>query len=140
MTTKLINDLKKEIGRREQELNALVDAANLLLSTSTKKGRKQSLKSAVSSIIAGAESAGGKGSKKAKKTGRRGRPPGSKNKPGAKKPGPKGNKSASKASAPAKKATAAKSKATGAKRGRKPGRPKGTTKVQVPTSVESSNS
>jgi hypothetical protein len=87
MSKKVIQDLKKEIASRERELQALVDAVNLILSAAPGPGRKGKFKSNVAGILA----AMGKADRKAGKTGtgRRGRPKGSKNRPGAAKPGPK---------------------------------------------------
>jgi len=111
MSKRVINDLKKEIANRERELQALVDAVNLIASASSGAGRKVKVSaSTFGSLLGEAAKPGRKSSKKAAKkgTGRRGRPPGSKNKKSAKKPGPKPK--AVKSAAPAK-----------AKRG--PGRP-----------------
>ncbi|MFY7943376.1 MAG: hypothetical protein ACOVNZ_02295 [Crocinitomicaceae bacterium] len=81
---KLLNEIKQEIARREKELNSLVDAANLIASLQTGRGRKVKITAKIASILgkpASPKSAtGSKG---------RGRPKGSKNKPGAKKTGPK---------------------------------------------------
>jgi hypothetical protein len=87
MSKKVISDLKKEIANKERELNALVEAANLILSASSGRGRKASVSANVDAILKnlGKEPKAGK----KKGTGKRGRPKGSKNKPGAKKPGPK---------------------------------------------------
>jgi len=109
---KLLNEIKQEIARREKELNSLVDAANLIASLQTGRGRKVKITAKIASILgkpASPKSAtGSKG---------RGRPKGSKNKPGAKKTGPK--KEATTATAtPAAAAVAPK---VLKKRGRKPG-------------------
>jgi hypothetical protein len=87
MSKKVISDLKKEIANKERELNALVEAANLILSASSGRGRKASVTTNLDAILKnlGKEPKAGK----KKGTGKRGRPKGSKNKPGAKKPGPK---------------------------------------------------
>ena len=81
---KLLNEIKQEIARREKELNSLVDAANLIASLQTGRGRKVKITAKIASIL------GKSGSPKSAtgSTGR-GRPKGSKNKPGAKKTGPK---------------------------------------------------
>ena len=107
---KLLNEIKQEIARREKELNSLVDAANLIASLQTGRGRKVKITANIASILDKKE-----GSKSTSGKGRRGRPKGSKNKPGAKKTGPK--KESTNAS-PA--ATAAAPKVL-KKRGRKPG-------------------
>ncbi|MFM1773074.1 MAG: hypothetical protein RLZZ71_2216 [Bacteroidota bacterium] len=81
---KLLNEIKLEIARREKELNSLVDAANLIASLQTGRGRKVKITAKIASILdktGSPKSTSGKG--------RRGRPKGSKNKPGAKKTGPK---------------------------------------------------
>jgi hypothetical protein len=107
---KLLNEIKQEIARREKELNSLVDAANLIASLQTGRGRKVKITAKIASIL-------GKPASPKSTTGSkgRGRPKGSKNKPGAKKTGPK--KEATSATPVA---TAAAPKAL-KKRGRKPG-------------------
>jgi hypothetical protein len=81
---KLLNEIKQEIARREKELNSLVDAANLIASLQTGRGRKVKITAKIASILDNTGS-----SKSTSGKGRRGRPKGSKNKPGAKKTGPK---------------------------------------------------
>ncbi len=109
---KLLNEIKQEIARREKELNSLVDAANLIATLQTGRGRKVKITANIASIL------GKSGSPKTTsgKDGR-GRPKGSKNKPGAKKTGPK--KEAVVAATPATAAPAAPKVLQ--KRGRKPG-------------------
>ena len=109
---KLLNEIKQEIARREKELNSLVDAANLIASLQTGRGRKVKITANIASILdkpSTVKTTTGKG--------RRGRPKGSKNKPGAKKTGPKKEVSSASNSAPAAVATPKVLK----KRGRKPG-------------------
>jgi hypothetical protein len=117
MSKKVISDLKKEIANKERELNALVEAANLILSASSSRGRKASVSANVDAILKnlGKEPKAGK----TKGTGKRGRPKGSKNKPGAKKPGPK--KTAKSGEKPA------------VKKAGKPGRPKKSASAAKPT-------
>lgn len=121
---KLLNEIKQEIVRREKELNSLVDAANLIASLQTGRGRKVKITARIASIL------GKSGSTKSTsaKDGR-GRPKGSKNKPGAKKTGPKKENVALAPAAPAAPAAPKVLK----KRGRKPGSTKAkiakTTKV-----------
>lgn len=81
---KLLNEIKQEIARREKELNSLVDAANLIASLQSGRGRKVKITSKIASILSKAGT-----SKSSASSERRGRPKGSKNKPGAKKTGPK---------------------------------------------------
>lgn len=108
---KLLNEIKLEIARREKELNSLVDAANLIASLQTGRGRKVKITAKIASIL------GKSGSPKASTgTERRGRPKGSKNKPGAKKTGPKKESATIAKTTPAVSATK-----PAAKRGRKPG-------------------
>lgn len=109
---KLLNEIKQEIARREKELNSLVDAANLIASLQTGRGRKVKITAKIDSIL------GKSGSPKTTsgKDGR-GRPKGSKNKPGAKKTGPKKEAVVAPSSAPAASAAPKVLK----KRGRKPG-------------------
>lgn len=109
---KLLNEIKQEIARREKELNSLVDAANLIATLQTGRGRKVKITANIASIL------GKSGSPKTTsgKDGR-GRPKGSKNKPGAKKTGPK--KETAVAAAPTAAAPAAPKVLQ--KRGRKPG-------------------
>ena len=106
---KLLNEIKQEIARREKELNSLVDAANLIASLQSGRGRKIKITTKIASII-------GKSSGTKPTTGSvgRGRPKGSKNKPGAKKTGPKKD-------AIANTSTAAAAPKVLQKRGRKPG-------------------
>jgi hypothetical protein len=110
---KLLNEIKQEIARREKELNSLVDAANLIASLQTGRGRKVKITAKIASIlgkpVSPKSATGSKG---------RGRPKGSKNKPGAKKTGPK--KEATTATATPAAAAAAAPKVL-KKRGRKPG-------------------
>lgn len=81
---KLLNEIKQEIARREKELQSLVDAANLIASLQTGRGRKVKITARIASEL------GKPGStKKTSVKDGRGRPKGSKNKPGAKKTGPK---------------------------------------------------
>lgn len=109
---KLLNEIKQEIARREKELASLVDAANLIASLQTGRGRKVKITSKIASILdktgTSKSTSGGE---------RRGRPKGSKNKPGSKKTGPKKtavtNESATQAASAAPKVLK--------KRGRKPG-------------------
>jgi hypothetical protein len=81
---KLLNEIKQEIARRERELNSLVDAANLIASLQSGRGRKVKITSKIASILSKTGN-----SKSPAGSERRGRPKGSKNKPGAKKTGPK---------------------------------------------------
>ena len=81
---KLLNEIKQEIARREKELNSLVDAANLIASLQTGRGRKVKITAKIDSILGKTGSAKSSSAKDG-----RGRPKGSKNKPGAKKTGPK---------------------------------------------------
>lgn len=110
---KLLNEIKQEIARREKELNSLLDAANLIASLQTGRGRKVKITAKIASIL-------GKPASPKSATGStgRGRPKGSKNKPGAKKTGPK--KEATTATATPAAAAAAAPKVL-KKRGRKPG-------------------
>ena len=108
---KLLNEIKQEIARREKELTSLVDAANLIASLQSGRGRKVKITSKIASIlgkVGTSESPAG--------SERRGRPKGSKNKPGAKKTGPK-KETVSAAASPAAPAVPKVLK----KRGRKPG-------------------
>ncbi len=108
---KLLNEIKQEIARREKELNSLVDAANLIASLQTGRGRKVKITAKIASILdknGNPKSTAGKG--------RRGRPKGSKNKPGAKKTGPKKETTSSTPAAAAQIAPKPMKK-----RGRKPG-------------------
>jgi hypothetical protein len=116
---KLLNEIKQEIARREKELNSLVDAANLIASLQTGRGRKVKITAKIASIL-------DKTGNPKTTTGKdgRGRPKGSKNKPGAKKTGPK--KETTTAAAPAPAAIPAAPKVL-KKRGRKPG----STKAQL---------
>jgi hypothetical protein len=107
---KLLNEIKQEIARRERELNSLVDAANLIASLQSGRGRKVKITSKIASILGKAGT-----SKSPAGAERRGRPKGSKNKPGAKKTGPKKETNTVAASA-----TSAEPKIL-KKRGRKPG-------------------
>lgn len=104
MASKILNDIKSEITVLERRIKVLVDAANLIASESTGRGRKTKVTSNLDSLL------NELGKKPRKSTGKRGRPAGSKNKPGAKKPGPK-------------KKSAAESKTSAAKSAKKPGRP-----------------
>lgn len=105
MSKKAINDLKKEIAIRERELQALVDAVNLIVSASSGPGRRIKITAKTIGALASDGGTGKTKKKTAKKgTGRRGRPPGSKNKKGAKKPGPKPQSGGRKRGRPAKKA------------------------------------
>ena len=106
---KLLNEIKQEIARREKELHSLVDAANLIASLQTGRGRKVKITARIASIL------DKKGSVKST-AGGRGRPKGSKNKPGAKKTGPKKETTVA-SSAPSAPAAPKVLK----KRGRKPG-------------------
>ena len=81
---KLLNEIKQEIARREKELHLLVDAANLIASLQTGRGRKVKITARIASIL---DKTGSPKSSSVKDG--RGRPKGSKNKPGAKKTGPK---------------------------------------------------
>lgn len=121
---KLLNEIKQEIARREKELNSLVDAANLIASLQSGRGRKVKITSKIASIL------GKTGATKSPAgSERRGRPKGSKNKPGAKKTGPKKETVALASAAP----TAPVAPKVLKKRGRKPGSTKAkitkTTKV-----------
>ncbi len=109
---KLLNEIKKEIARREKELNSLVDAANLIASLQTGRGRKVKITANIASFL---NKTGN--TKSPSGSGRRGRPKGSKNKPGAKKTGPK-KEAAVSSTAPAIASAATKALR---KRGRKPG-------------------
>ena len=109
---KLLNEIKQEIARREKELNSLVDAANLIASLQSGRGRKVKITSKIASILSKAGT-----SKSSASSERRGRPKGSKNKPGAKKTGPKKETVVSAAVTPANPAAPKVLK----KRGRKPG-------------------
>jgi hypothetical protein len=108
---KLLNEIKQEIARREKELNSLVDAANLIATLQTGRGRKVKITAKIASILGKTNSP-----KSSAGSERRGRPKGSKNKPGAKKTGPK--KELTSATPVATVATAPK---PASKRGRKPG-------------------
>jgi hypothetical protein len=81
---KLLNEIKQEIARREKELNSLLDAANLIATLQTGRGRKVKITAKIASIFGKSGS-----TKSATGSTGRGRPKGSKNKPGAKKTGPK---------------------------------------------------
>ena len=81
---KLLNEIKQEIARREKELHLLIDAANLIASLQTGRGRKVKITARIASIL---DKTGSPKSSSVKDG--RGRPKGSKNKPGAKKTGPK---------------------------------------------------
>jgi hypothetical protein len=109
---KLLNEIKQEIARREKELNSLVDAANLIASLQSGRGRKVKITSKIASILNKAGT-----SKSPSASERRGRPKGSKNKPGAKKTGPKKETVPAVSAAPAAPAAPKVLK----KRGRKPG-------------------
>jgi hypothetical protein len=109
---KLLNEIKQEIARREKELNALVDAANLIATLQSGRGRKVKITARIASILDKTGS-----SKPSSGKDGRGRPKGSKNKPGAKKTGPKKETVAVTASAP----TATAAPKVLKKRGRKPG-------------------
>jgi hypothetical protein len=109
---KLLNEIKQEIARREKELNSLVDAANLIASLQSGRGRKVKITSKIASILSKASA-----TKSPAGSERRGRPKGSKNKPGAKKTGPKKETVASASAAP----TAPAAPKVLKKRGRKPG-------------------
>jgi hypothetical protein len=109
---KLLNEIKQEIARREKELNSLVDAANLIATLQSGRGRKVKITSKIASILNKTGS-----SKTSVGTERRGRPKGSKNKPGAKKTGPKKETVATANAVPA----AAPAPKVLQKRGRKPG-------------------
>jgi len=109
---KLLNEIKQEIARREKELNALVDAANIIATLQTGRGRKVKITAKIASILG---KAGSTKSTLAKDG--RGRPKGSKNKPGAKKTGPKKETVSLATAAPAAPAAPKVLK----KRGRKPG-------------------
>jgi len=112
---KLLNEIKQEIARREKELNSLVDAANLIASLQTGRGRKVKITAKIASIL---DKSGNPKSSSGKDG--RGRPKGSKNKPGAKKTGPKKETSTAAAAAPVASAAPAAPKVL-KKRGRKPG-------------------
>ena len=105
----LLNEIKQEIARREKELNSLVDAANLIASLQSGRGRKVKITTKIASILGKA----GSTKTSAVKDGR-GRPKGSKNKPGAKKTGPKKDAVVSTSTVPAEPKVLK-------KRGRKPG-------------------
>ena len=109
---KLLNEIKQEIARREKELNSLVDAANLIASLQSGRGRKVKITSKIASILGKVGT-----SKSPAGSERRGRPKGSKNKIGAKKTGPKKETVVSAAVTPATPAAPKVLK----KRGRKPG-------------------
>lgn len=109
---KILNEIKQEISRREKELNALVDAANLIASLQTGRGRKVKITANIASILDKSSTG-----KTTTGKGRRGRPKGSKNKPGAKKTGPKKEVTTAANTASANVATPKVIK----KRGRKPG-------------------
>lgn len=111
---KLLNEIKQEIARRERELNSLVDAANLIASLQSGRGRKTVITSKIASVLGKPTT-----TKSASSADRRGRPKGSKNKPGAKKTGPK-KESVVATSASATPAAPAAPKVL-KKRGRKPG-------------------
>lgn len=111
---KLLNEIKQEIARRERELNSLVDAANLIASLQSRRGRKTVITSKIASVLGKPTT-----TKSASSADRRGRPKGSKNKPGAKKTGPK-KESVVATSATATPAAPAAPKVL-KKRGRKPG-------------------
>jgi hypothetical protein len=116
---KLLNEIKQEIARREKELNSLVDAANLIASLQTGRGRKIKITAKIASVL------GKSGTPKSSSgAGRRGRPKGSKNKPGAKKTGPKKETTTATAVPAAPKVLK--------KRGRKPG----TGKAKAPKAVK----
>ena len=108
---KLLNEIKQEIARREKELHLLVDAANLIASLQTGRGRKVKITARIASIL----DKNGSPKSSSVKDGR-GRPKGSKNKPGAKKTGPKKETNVIATSAPAAPAAPKVLK----KRGRKP--------------------
>jgi hypothetical protein len=108
---KLLNEIKQEIARREKELHLLVDAANLIASLQTGRGRKVKITARIASIL---DKTGSPKSSSVKDG--RGRPKGSKNKPGAKKTGPKKETNVIATSAPAAPAAPEVLK----KRGRKP--------------------
>ena len=108
---KLLNEIKQEIARREKELHLLVEAANLIASLQTGRGRKVKITARIASIL----DKTGNPKSSAVKDGR-GRPKGSKNKPGAKKTGPKKETASVTVSAPAMPAVPKVLK----KRGRKP--------------------
>ena len=108
---KLLNEIKQEIARREKELNSLVDAANLIASLQSGRGRKVKITSKIASILGKVGT-----SKSPAGSERRGRPKGSKNKIGAKKTGPK-KETVAAAASPAAPAVPKVLK----KRGRKPG-------------------
>jgi hypothetical protein len=108
---KLLNEIKQEIARREKELHLLVDAANLIASLQTGRGRKVKITARIASIL---DKTGSPKSSSVKDG--RGRPKGSKNKPGAKKTGPKKETNVIATSAPAVPAAPKVLK----KRGRKP--------------------
>lgn len=109
---KLLNEIKQEIARREKELNSLVDAANLIATLQTGRGRKVKITAKIASIL---DKTGN--TKSANGSTGRGRPKGSKNKPGAKKTGPKKETTAATATPLATSAVPKVLK----KRGRKPG-------------------
>ena len=111
---KLLNEIKQEIARREKELHLLVDAANLIASLQTGRGRKVKITARIASIL---DKTGSPKSSSVKDG--RGRPKGSKNKPGAKKTGPKKETNVIATSAPAAPAAPAAPKVL-KKRGRKP--------------------
>lgn len=89
MSSKILQEIRKQISAREKELTALVQAANLLSATAAGRGRKVLIKSNLASILADANTEddaepgkrkrgrpAGTGKKKAasKGTGKRGRP------------------------------------------------------------------
>ena len=116
---KLLNEIKQEIARREKELNSLVDAANLIASLQTGRGRKVKITAQIASVLGKAGT-----TKSASGAGRRGRPKGSKNKPGAKKTGPK------------KETTTATAVPTAPKVLKKRGRKPGSGKAKAPKAVK----
>jgi hypothetical protein len=111
---KLLNEIKQEIARREKELNALVDAANLIATLQSGRGRKVKITARIASILDKTGS-----SKPSSGKDGRGRPKGSKNKPGAKKTGPK-KETVAAATVPAASSAPAAPKVL-KRRGRKPG-------------------
>ncbi|MFM1999295.1 MAG: hypothetical protein RL204_1242, partial [Bacteroidota bacterium] len=77
MASKILDELKREIGKLEAELKTLVHAANLIAEASSTRGRKAKVTTKADSII----STLGKGSNASKiAKGKRGRPKGSTNK------------------------------------------------------------
>lgn len=87
--TKILVQLRKQLEQMQSEYAALSEAYKLLSQVQGGRGRKPKL-----DLISAVDSASG--SKPARKTGKRGRPPGSKNKSGAKKTGPKASKAVTK--------------------------------------------